>query len=47
MKYTILSVVLYRYKTWSLKLRVKTQANGVQKQRAKKDIWDREAVTGN
>jgi hypothetical protein len=47
MKYTVLPAVLYRYKTWSLKLTVRTQADCVQKQGAEKDIWEREAVTSD
>jgi len=47
LKYTVLPAVLYRYKTWSLKLTVRTQADSIQKQEVEKDIWDREAVTSN
>ena len=47
MKYTVLPAVLYRCKTWSLKLWVRTQADSVQKQGAERDIWDKEAVTSD
>ena len=47
MKYTVLPAVLYRCKTWSLKLRVRTEDDSVQKQGAERDIWDKEAVTSD